>query len=106
MKKLWLICCILFYTQYAMGQVDTSSALKIYPDTADTYVNVYVTFEKPTDFSVIMVSRVWTEAKELKEHAKESYQKKIDVHNLPEGEYSFFLEYEGNTERKDFIIKH
>ncbi len=106
MKKAFFSLCLLVSAQLAYAQGDEVSVLKVYPDTANTYVNVYVTFEQPTDFSIIMVSRVWTEAKELKEHAKESYQKKIDVHNLPEGKYSFFLEYDGHTERKDFVIKH
>ena len=106
MKRLFLCLCVLLSAQLAFGQGDSTSVLKVYPDTANTYVNVYVTFDQPTDFSVIMVSQVWTEAKELKEYAKESYQKKIDVHNLPEGKYSFFIEYNGNTERKDFVIKH
>lgn len=106
MKKLLLMLSILFVGHISFAQTDSTSALKLYPETANEYVNIYVTFDTPTDFSMTMVSKVWREALEWKEYAKETFQKKVDVHNLPEGIYNVFIEYNGKTERKSFTIKH
>lgn len=106
MKNLVLIASLLFSVQFVYAQSDSTNVLKLYPTEAKDYVNVYVTFDKPTDFTLSMVSKVWTEAMEWKEYAKESYQKKIDITRLPEGEYRIYLEYNEETVMRKFTIKH
>lgn len=84
---------------------DSVQHLKLYPTRANTYVNIYVEYDIPTDFTIKIVGsplndeRIW----ELK--AKTSYQQKLDIANLPNGSYTITLDGGGVHEKAMFTVK-
>lgn len=79
--------------------------LKIYPTVADKYVNIYVDFEVPTDFSLTIPPSDKNNEKKWSVSAKSSYQHSLDVADLPEGKYMIRLESDTLKEVVYFSIK-
>lgn len=79
--------------------------LKLYPKEADKYVNIYVEFEEPEDFTLQMPATSLNDEKKWDLKAKSSYQTSMSVTNLPDGEYTIMLNYRGIEEKESFKVK-
>lgn len=79
--------------------------LKLYPIEATTYVNMYVEFQTPTDFTVTIVGSPLNDERTWKLRAKSSYQQSIDVTQLPAGVYTILLKGGGIEEKAEFRVK-
>ncbi len=78
--------------------------LKLYPTRATTYVNVYVEYEQPTDFTLTIVATPLNNERKWLLKAKTSYQQSIDVTQLPAGEYTITLSGGGVFEKAGFTV--
>lgn len=78
--------------------------LKLYPTKATTYVNVYVEYEQPTDFTITIVATALSNERKWLLKAKTSYQQSIDVSQLPEGEYTITLSGGAVFEKAGFTV--
>lgn len=79
--------------------------LKLYPREADRYVNVYVEFDEPTDFTLYIPGTDRNNPKSWSINAKSAYQHSMDVTQLPDGEYTITLQYNGDQETDTFVVK-
>lgn len=82
------------------------SHLKVYPAVADKYVNIYVAFDEPVDFTINMPASELNDAKEWKVKAKTTYQTSLTVSNLKNGDYKLELLYSDKKEIVTFTVKH
>ncbi|SRR5688500_18233910 len=79
--------------------------LKLYPTTADKYVNIYVEYETPTDIVITLLPTDRSNEKSWTVKAITSHQQSLDVTALPEGQYTIQLSAGKLTEKADFNIK-
>lgn len=81
--------------------------LKLYPETADKYVNIYVECAAVTDFTITVTGDAATggQLKEWKVDAKTSWQTSMDVTQLPEGGYTVTFRGGGMVITKNFNVK-
>jgi|GEM_PF-2551174 len=79
--------------------------LKLYPTVADKYVNIYVSYDEPTDFRLTIEGTDRNNERKWELKAKMSYQQSLDVTALPEGEYTILLEGGGVSEKSKFNVK-
>ena len=79
--------------------------LKLYPQHATTYVNVYVEYPQPTDFVITIVGSSLNNEREWALKSKMSYQQSIDVTQLLDGTYTITLKGGGVEEKAEFTIK-
>lgn len=79
--------------------------LKLYPTVATSYVNVYVEYEQPTDFTITIVGSPLNNERVWKLKAKTSYQQSVDVTQLPGGTYTITLQGGGVNEKAEFTVK-
>lgn len=86
-------------------QVKPEQHLKLYPTQATTYVNVYVEYPQPTDFTITIVGSPLNNEREWKLKAKTSHQQSIDVTQLPGGKYTILLKGGGVEEKAEFMVK-
>lgn len=69
-------------------QTADSDRLKLYPNPAKTYVNIYVDWKTAQPFSIIIYDMQYnTQLNEIKVGARKSYQYALDVTQLPAGKY-------------------
>lgn len=83
---------------------DSVQHLKLYPTRATTYVNIYVEYSQPTDFTIKIVGSPLNDERKWELKAKSSYQQKLDVTQLPNGSYTITLEGGGIYEKAGFTI--
>lgn len=111
-----LILSLLITSEYAFAQrADNKKAkqqtnkdkqhLKLYPTEATNYVNVYVEYDKPTDFVITIVGSPLNNERKWEIKAKTSYQQSIDVTQLPGGSYTITLDGGGVHEKAQFTVK-
>lgn len=86
-------------------EASKNAHMKLYPVEADKYVNVYVDFDEPTDFTLYLPGTILNDPKEWKVNAKTSYQHSMDVSQLPDGEYTLILTYNGKKQTEHFWVK-
>lgn len=79
--------------------------LKLYPVDADKYVNIYVEFTVPTDFTIIILGSERNNERKWELKAKTNHQQSMDVTQLPEGSYDIVLESAGAREEARFNVK-
>lgn len=79
--------------------------LKLYPTTADKYVNIYVEYEAPTDIVITLLPTDRSNEKSWTVKAITSHQQSLDVTALPEGEYIIQLSAGKLIEKAVFNIK-
>lgn len=69
-------------------QVAETDSLKLYPNPAKTYVNIYVDWKTAQPFSIFIYDMQYnTQLNEVKVGARKSYQYALDVTQLPAGKY-------------------
>lgn len=62
--------------------------LKLYPNPAKTYVNIYIDWKAAQPFSIIIHDMQFdTQLNEIKVGTRKSYQYALDVTQLPAGKY-------------------
>lgn len=62
--------------------------LKLYPNPAKTYVNIYVDWTTPQPFSIIIHDMQYDkQLNEIKVGSRKNYQYALDVSQLPAGKY-------------------
>lgn len=83
----------------------TSSHLKLYPTTADKYVNIYVTYDEPTDCTITLTATALSEEKKWEVKAIMSHQQSLDVTQLPPGSYIIVLSAGMYKELQTFTVK-
>lgn len=101
---LMFICSTGFAQQPASNSAEKSH-LKLYPKLATEYVNIYVEFDEPKDFKLILPASELNNEKKWEVNAKSSYQQSLTVNQLPEGSYSIVLVYDDKREEKTFTVK-
>jgi hypothetical protein len=79
--------------------------LKLYPTTADKYVNIYVEFEAPTDIIITLLPTDRNNEKSWTIKAITSHQQSLDVTALPDGQYTIQLSAGKIMEKAEFNIK-
>ena len=87
------------------AEATATGHLKLYPTVADKYVNIYVEYTQPTDFVLTILATPLSNEKKWQEKAKSSYQHKLDVTQLLNGEYTIVLEGGGVRELGTFTVK-
>ncbi|MBW7914876.1 MAG: hypothetical protein H3C54_14510 [Taibaiella sp.] len=116
MKTIILACCLLVTTNCVLAQQKNNKTekkaeqqavqhLKLYPTQASTYVNVYVDYELPTDFTIKIVGSPLNDERKWDIKAKSSYQQTLDVSQLPNGTYTITLDGGGIHEKAEFAVK-
>lgn len=116
MKTIILACCLLVTTNCVLAQQKNNKTekkaeqqailhLKLYPTQASTYVNVYVEYEQPTDFTIKIVGSPLNDERKWDIKAKSSYQQSLDVSQLPNGTYTITLDGGGIHEKAEFVVK-
>lgn len=69
-------------------QAATTNRLKLYPNPAKSYVNIYIDWLTAQPFSIIIYDMQYnTQLNEIKVGARKSYQYALDVTQLPDGKY-------------------
>ncbi len=69
-------------------QTTEANKLKLYPNPAKTYVNIYVDWQTAQPFSIFIYDMQYnTQLNEVKVGARKSYQYALDVTQLPAGKY-------------------
>lgn len=79
--------------------------LKVYPVEADKFVNIYVDFDEPTDFTLRIPPTDKNNEKKWQVNAKSSYQHSLNVQQLPQGRYELILTYNSKEEKMSFTVK-
>lgn len=80
--------------------------LKLYPVEVDKYVNIYVEFSDPTDFTITILGSERNNERKWELKAKTNHQQSMDVTQLPNGSYDIVLETAGIRETARFNVKH
>ncbi|MCB0695876.1 MAG: hypothetical protein KDC07_00845 [Chitinophagaceae bacterium] len=108
---IFLLSCSMVYSQTGnQKRTDTvkhaqEMHLKLYPIEADKYVNIYVTYNEPTDFSITLPGSDRNNEKHWEIKAKMTYQQSLDVSGLSTGEYSIILDNGRVKEELIFKVK-
>ena len=69
-------------------QTAETDRLKLYPNPAKTYVNIYVDWKTAQPFSIFIYDMQYnTQLNEVKVGTRKSYQYALDVTQLPAGKY-------------------
>ncbi len=116
MRTLILVLSLLITSEYVFAQQADNKKpkqqtskdkqhLKLYPTEATDYVNVYVEYDQPTDFVIIIVGSPLNNEQKWQIKAKTSYQQSIDVTQLPTGSYTITLDGGGVHEKAQFTVK-
>lgn len=81
--------------------------LHLYPDTAKTYVNVYVELPETSSFSLSVYDyRYQTWIKDVKVVDRKSYQYNLDVTKLEDGRYKVLLKANNEQWNAEFSVRH
>jgi len=79
--------------------------LHLFPDTAKTYVNIYVSFPQAKSFSLSIYDyRYQSWIKEVKVVARKDYQYSLDVTKLENGKYKVHLTADREQYDADFVV--
>ena len=117
MRTLILLLALLITSGYVFAQQannkpakkqetnKTGRHLKLYPTETASYVNVYVEYERPTDFIITIVGSPLNNERKWDIKAKASYQLSVDVSQLPAGPYTITLDGGGVHEKSEFTVK-
>lgn len=79
--------------------------LKLYPIVADKYVNIYVTYDEPTDVIITIVGSELNDERKWDVKAVMTHQQSMDVTQLPVGNYTITLQGGGKQEKATFSVK-
>ena len=90
-----LLLLLLFWGNNAYSQTKTieknateKDKMKLYPNPAKTYTNIYVDWETARGFSITIYDIAYaTQLSEWKIPVRKSYQYSLDVSKLPDGKY-------------------
>lgn len=83
-------------------QATETNRLKLYPNPAKTFVNIYVDWISAQPFSIIIYDMQYnTQLNEVKVSTRKSYQYALDVTQLPAGKYK--IKIAGNTEMEEML---
>ncbi|OSZ79558.1 hypothetical protein CAP35_15300 [Chitinophagaceae bacterium IBVUCB1] len=106
-KHLLILCMVLLAAHIGMAQPAakenikttkqaTANSLKLYPNPAKTYTNIYVDWVQAQPFSIIVYDMQYnTQLTEIKVGTRKSYQYALDVTQLPNGKYKITIK--GNS---------
>lgn len=81
------------------------SHMKLYPTEADKYVNIYVDFDTPKEFTLTLLPTELSYEKKWDVAAKSSYQYSLDVTQLPPGSYTVVLTWAEGKQESSFTVK-
>lgn len=96
-------------TAHAGIKISTSNSagkLNLYPNPAKTYMNVYVDWKEPQTFRVAIYDSTNTLVKEWDEQVRSSYQKSVDVAQLPNGKYAIVVTGKRGELADHFTVMH
>jgi len=80
--------------------------LHLFPDTAKTYVNIYVSLPQAKSFSLSIYDyRYQSWIKEVKVVARKDYQYSLDVTKLENGKYKVHLTADSEQYDADFVVR-
>ncbi len=79
--------------------------LKLYPTEADKYINIYVTYDEPTDFTITILGSERNNERKWDLKAKMTHQQSMDVTALPNGSYTITLTSDEVNEKSIFNVK-
>ncbi len=83
-------------------QTTETNRLKLYPNPAKTYVNIYVDWLAAQPFSIIIYDMQYnTQLNEIKVGTRKSYQYALDVTQLPDGKYK--IKIVGTTQMEEIL---
>ncbi len=83
-------------------QTTDTDRLKLYPNPAKTYVNIYVDWKTAQPFSIFIYDMQYnTQLNEIKVGARKSYQYALDVSQLPAGKYK--IKIVGTTQMEEIL---
>jgi len=83
-------------------QTATTNRLKLYPNPAKTYVNIYVDWQIAQPFSIIIYDMQYnTQLNEIKVATRKNYQYALDVTQLPDGKYK--IKVVGTTTMEEIL---
>ncbi|MCB0700582.1 MAG: hypothetical protein H6551_11850 [Chitinophagales bacterium] len=98
MKRILLLSLLLIahMASYTQEQdAPKAPTLKLYPKTTDKSLNIYIELADVTDVVINMPATALTNPGRWEMNARSSYQKSLDVSNLPEGTY--LIKVDGNN---------
>jgi hypothetical protein len=83
-------------------QTTETDRLKLYPNPAKTYVNIYVDWKTVQPFSIFIYDMQYnTQLNEVKVGARKSYQYALDVTQLPAGKYK--IKIVGSSQMEEIL---
>ncbi|MBS1771214.1 MAG: T9SS type A sorting domain-containing protein [Bacteroidetes bacterium] len=119
MKKalmiIMLLCCVRYskaqQTTYGKQnnneQVQLTFSMKVYPNPAKTFLNVYVECPTPQSFSIAVYDMTYkTWLNEWKVASRKTYQQSIDVSKLPNGSYKVVVKTEQGQKEELVNVVH
>lgn len=89
-----------------ISRSNQAGKLNLYPNPAKTYMNVYVDWKEPQTFRVAIYASTNTLVKEWDEQVRTSYQKSVDVTQLPDGKYAIVVTGKKGELADYFTVKH
>ncbi len=89
-----------------INRSNQAGKLDLYPNPAKTYMNVYVDWKEPQTFRVAIYDSTNTLVKEWDEQVRTSYQKSVDVAQLPDGKYAIVITGKKGELADYFTVKH
>lgn len=89
-----------------ISRSNQAGKLSLYPNPAKTYMNVYVDWKEPQTFRVAIYDSTNTLVKEWDEQVRTSYQKSVDVTQLPDGKYAIVVTGKKGELADYFTVKH
>lgn len=114
MAVLFFILITLGYTHASAQQAEKTNTkqtaetdrLKLYPNPAKTYVNIYVDWKTAQPFSIFIYDMQYnTQLNEVKVGTRKSYQYALDVTQLPAGKYKIKIVGTSQMEEILTVIK-
>lgn len=108
MKRLSLLICSFLSVFIAAAQGEKATKqddrLKIYPETTNTYLNVYVEWPEIRPFTLSMYNSKDEKLEQWKDKGSDTWQKAIYVDKLPEGKYYIVLVGGKDTVTRGFTV--
>lgn len=114
MRSYIIACCICLFTASSAAaqsatkentkttKETTTDRLKLYPNPAKTYTNIYVDWLQAQPFSIVVYDMQYnSQLTEIKVGTRKSYQYSLDVTQLPNGKYKIIIK--GNSTLEEIL---